>query len=139
MGALWNRVAEAAADAGDLERVRRAAAKIADPGQQRMMQARIGALLAKRGDRKAAAAVLDGLLAAPVAARQVDWPAALLLAALGDPARSRAYLQALAPERVVIGLLALVREEQRAGRMDRAEALLADFGVGWLERRLRPR
>lgn len=128
VGALWNRVAEAAADAGDLEWARRAAARITDPGQQRMMQARLGALLAERGDRQAATAALDGLLAAPAAGRQVDWPAALLLAALGDPARSRAYLQALAPDRQVNALLALVREEQRGGHMDRAETLLADFG-----------
>jgi hypothetical protein len=129
-GVLWQWLNQVAADSGDLERARRSAGRIADPGEGRMAQARLGALLLRQGDRKGAVAVLDALLAAPPSAnaRQVDWAAADLLVALGDPARTRAYLDGLPPDRQVNALLALVRAQQQAKRMDRAEQLLSDFG-----------
>ena len=129
-GVLWTWLNQVASDSGDLERARRSADRIADPGQRRMAQARLGALLVRQGDRKGAAAILDAMLAAPPSAntRQVDWAAADLLVALGDAARTRAYLDGLPPDRQVNALLALVRAQQQGKRMDRAEKLLADFG-----------
>jgi tetratricopeptide (TPR) repeat protein len=126
--ALWVKLSEVSADMGDLARARRAADKIAGGGQRRLAEARVAVLMAKKGDAKGASAILDAMQKQPLPVGQVDWAAASIVAALNDPARAKAWLDSLPPDRRVDGLLALVREQQKAKRPQEAERLLKQFG-----------
>ncbi len=125
---LWVKLNEVSVDAGDLKRARRAADRITAGGQRRLAEARVAALMARQGDRKGAAAILDAMLAQPLPAGQVDWALASVLVALNEPARTAAWLEGLPADRQVDGLFALVRAQQETKRPERAEKLLRDFG-----------
>jgi len=126
--AVWVKLNEVSADAGDLQRARRAADRIAPGSQRRLAEARVAALMAKKGDRQGAGAILDALQAQPLPVGQVDWAAARILAALNDPARTRIWLDSLPPDRRIDGLLAVVRAQQEAKRPKEAERLMREFG-----------
>ncbi len=125
--ALWIRLNEASAVAGDLPRARRAADRIAAGGQRRQAEARVAVLMVQAGDRNGAGVILDAMQKQPLPVGQVDWAAASILAALNDPPRAKAWLDALPPDRKVDGLLALVRAQQEAKRPQEAERLLKEF------------
>lgn len=127
--AVWVKLNEVSADAGDLQRARRAADRIAPGGQRRLAEARVAALMAKQGDRQGAGAILDALQAQPLPVGQVDWAAARILAALNDPARTRIWLDSLPPDRRIDGLLAVVRAQQEAKRPKEAERLLRELAA----------
>lgn len=129
---LWDWVSQTAEATGNTQLLRESAGKIADPNQRRVALGRLGAYLAGSGDKPGAAGVLAAMLAEPLPpnARQVDWGAVRILAALDDRARIKAYLDSLPAERRVNGLLGLVRAYQDGKRMDRAAALVGDFGSG---------
>ncbi|MEN3974722.1 hypothetical protein [Emcibacter sp. SYSU 3D8] len=124
----WVKFNEVAADAGDVARTRLSADRIPGGLQRRLAEARFAALLARNGDRKRSVAILDAMLAQPLAAGQVDWAIANVLVALNDPKRISAWLEGEPPDRRVNSLLALVRAQQEAGHLDRADRLLRDFG-----------
>ncbi|MGE0668873.1 MAG: hypothetical protein AB7O49_20140 [Sphingomonadales bacterium] len=128
LAALWIRLNEASAAAGDLARARRSADQVAAGGQRRMAEARVAVLMAKQDQRKGAEAILDAMQKQPLPVGQVDWAAASILAALNEPARMKAWLDSLPPARRVDGLLALVRAQQEAKRPKEAERLLKEFG-----------
>ncbi len=128
--ALWIRLNEVSALAGDAARARRSADRITQGGQRRLAEARVAVLRLRKGERPPAVAILEAMQRQPLPAGQVDWAAADILAALGEPRRIAGWLEALPADRKADGLLALVRAEQRAGRPGRAEALLKQFGDG---------
>jgi tetratricopeptide (TPR) repeat protein len=128
VAALWVRLSEVSAQAGDLPRARRSADRISAGGQRRLAEGRVAVLMARNGDTAGAAAILDAMQKQPLPVGQVDWAAAGVLAALNDPARTRSWLDSLPPDRKVDGLLALVRAQQQAKRPQEAERLLKDFG-----------
>lgn len=125
---LWVKLNEVSADAGDLKRARRSADRITAGGQRRLAEARVAGLMARQGDRKGAAAILAAMQAQPLPAGQVDWAVASVLAALNEPQRIAAWLDGLPPAGQVDGLLAVVRAQQEAKRIEQAEKLLRDFG-----------
>lgn len=127
--ALWVKLNEVSVDAGDLQRARRAADKVAPGGQRRLAEARVAALMAKQGNRNGAGAILDAMQKQPLPVGQVDWAAARILAALNDPARTKGWLDSLPPDRRIDGLLAAVRAQQEPKRVQEAERLLRDFAA----------
>ncbi len=128
---LWVKLNQVSADAGDLQRARRSADKVAPGGQRRLAEARVAALMAKKGDRAGAGAILDAMQKQPLPLGQVDWAAASILAALNDPVRTKAWLDSLPPDRRVDGLLAAVRAQQEAKRPQEAERLLREFAAAF--------
>ncbi|MEN3951519.1 hypothetical protein [Iodidimonas sp. SYSU 1G8] len=128
---LWDWVSQTAGATGNTEKLRASADRITDPNQRRVALGRLGTHLAGTGDTRGAVAVLDAMLAEPLPpnARQVDWGAVSILAALDNPARIKAYLESWPAERRVNALLGLVRVYQESKRMDRAAALIKEFGA----------